>query len=53
MLSWGEAITVKITREGTRTKVNVLSTPKSQLFDWGKSNENERIILSKMDELLG
>lgn len=50
--SWGELITVEITSEEGGTKVCVTSAPQSQLFDWGKSDENEAMLVRKIHELL-
>jgi len=51
--SWGERIIIQITEEGPKTRVTVSSTPKAQLFDWGKSQKNEKAIVKKLSTLLG
>jgi len=53
IFSWGENIIVKLQQISTNnTKITVESSPKAQVFDWGKSRENERKILSYLKELL-
>lgn len=49
--SWGEVITIQIFTIGSQTRVSVISTPKAQLIDWGRSAENERLILGELDKL--
>ena len=53
IFSWGEEINIKInkTSEGS-TEVIVLSEPKAQLFDWGKSRENEKRIMEILENIL-
>lgn len=43
--SWGERITIQVSSAGSQTNVSVTSKPAAQLFDWGKSKENERRII--------
>lgn len=49
--SWGERITIQISKEDSKTRVTVCSVPKAQLFDWGKSRRNERRIIRKLNSL--
>lgn len=49
--SWGERITIQVTKEDSKTKVTVSSVPEAQLFDWGKSRENERRIMLELNTL--
>jgi hypothetical protein len=49
--SWGETITIQIFEVGSQTSVSVMSTPKAQLIDWGRSAENEKLILGELDKL--
>lgn len=53
IFSWGEdmVIRVQVPSHG-KTKVIVESSPKAQLFDWGKSRENERRIIEYLDKIL-
>lgn len=51
--SWSERVTIRISREGTQTKVSVASAPKAQLIDWGKSRENERVIIRELNCIFG
>lgn len=46
--SWGEDISIKTHREPTGTTISVTSEATSQLFDWGKSRENERAFLEQL-----
>jgi hypothetical protein len=49
-LSWGENIVIKIEEvDKDRTEVTVNSSPKAQLFDWGKSKKNESSIIEELD----
>lgn len=50
--SWGESITIQAYRVGSQTKVSVTSTPEAQLIDWGKSEENERLIIRKLEDII-
>jgi len=53
IFSWGEEITVEVNRiSTTTTEVRVESRPKAQLFDWGKSRENERMIMESLKNML-
>jgi len=53
IFSWGEEIIIKIeTISGMETKVTVESYPKAQLFDWGKSRDNENKIMKYLDDIL-
>ena len=54
IFSWGEKIVIRTDRiSDDRTKVEVESAPTAQLFDWGKSNENENRIIGYLDDLMG
>ena len=53
IFSWGEDITVEIRKiSPDETSVKVESMPKAQLFDWGKSRENERRIMEILENIL-
>ena len=53
IFSWGEEINIELNKTpGGSIKVVVLSKPKAQLFDWGKSRENERKIIEALEEIL-
>ena len=51
--SWGEKITIQLTKIKKQIRVSVSSEPKAQLFDWGKSEENEKMIIMELNKLLG
>lgn len=51
--SWGEIITIQISEEGYKTKVIVTAKAKAQLIDWGKSGEDERLIIGGLNDLIG
>ena len=53
LLSWGEKITIQLTKVKKQTRVSVSSEPKAQLFDWGKSEENEKMIIVELDNFFG
>lgn len=50
--SWGEDISIHLSRENTETIVSISSKPHSQVFDWGKSDENERILHQELKKQL-
>ncbi len=53
IFSWGEDVTIEVKKiNGNTTNVTVESSPKAQLFDWGKSPENENRIIKYLGELL-
>ena len=51
--SWGENIRIDIIGKGNRTEVKVASTARAQLYDWGKSNDNEKKIIKKLNHQIG
>ena len=51
--SWGERITIEVSRVRSQTNVLVTSTPEAQLIDWGKSRENERRVIRMLDDFIG
>jgi hypothetical protein len=51
ILSWGEEIDVKVRPETKGSFVSVESHPVAQLLDWGRSEEDVRIILSFLKSL--
>lgn len=52
--SWGEVIEVKITDlSSNKSIVEIVSKPKTQIFDWGKGSENENLFLSSLNKILG
>ncbi len=40
ILSWGEEVTIKITKKENGAMVEVVSEPIAQIIDWGKSEGN-------------
>lgn len=52
LFSWGEKVVIKITK-GKQTEISVSSTPEAQLFDWGKSQENEEMIIRELNNRWG
>ena len=46
--SWGEEILIKAYPEPNGTTISVASEATSQLFDWGKSDENEKAFLEEL-----
>lgn len=40
ILSWGEKVSIKISKKGNGAVVEVISEPVAQLIDWGKSKGN-------------
>lgn len=52
-LSWGEEIQIRIIKiNATKTKIEVRSTSKAQLIDWGKNESNEEEILDEVKKIL-
>lgn len=51
--SWGEEINIKIVSlKNNINAIKIQSTPKAQLFDWGRSNDNEELLFARLDQLL-
>ena len=50
--SWGEAISIRLFKEATETAISVRSGPSFQLFDWGKSGENERAFDRELQKII-
>jgi len=50
--SWGEDISIKVSKEAAGSSVSVFSKASSQLFDWGKSEENEKLFHIKLKEII-
>jgi hypothetical protein len=51
-LSWGENIIIRLEQNGNHTFVNVISTSKAQMIDWGTNSKNERMIIRKLNSVL-
>ena len=53
IFSWGETVDIKIlTKDSYSTVAAIKSTSNAQLIDWGKNEDNERAVLTKIQELL-
>ena len=52
ILSWGEDLEVILSKKRDEVEITVTSTPTAQIFDWGKSDENIRRIIEKIDQKL-
>lgn len=52
LLSWGENIEIRLIKENGGIRVNISSEAPSQLFDWGKSQENVTSVLSAIEKRL-
>lgn len=39
-LSWGETVSIRVSKNEGKTTVKVMSEPFAQIIDWGKSDEN-------------
>lgn len=51
--SWGESIRISIRRiNELKTEIEVYSTAKSQLIDWGKSRENVNLFFNIFETLI-
>jgi hypothetical protein len=51
--SWGEEINIRIISFKNETNaIKITSSPKAQLFDWGKSGSNEERLFDKLSTLL-
>lgn len=50
--SWGENISIYILQEATGITISILSEPDFQLFDWGKSRENEEAFHEVLKKLI-
>lgn len=50
--SWGENISVRVSEEAGETTISVSSVPSSQVFNWGKDEENERVFLRKTNKII-
>jgi hypothetical protein len=53
IFSWGEDVQISIEGARAGTKVTVSSSPKAQVFDWGKSEENINRLIASLDKILG
>lgn len=52
--SWGEIITIHLKRtNNNETEVYVESKPNTQVFDWGKSKENEQVFIRRLNKIGG
>jgi len=47
--SWGEDIEIDLIHRNAGTEVRISSSPTSQFFDWGKSDENVSRLLANLD----
>lgn len=52
ILSWGEDIEISVEKTGKGTEVTISSSPKAQIFDWGKSEENINRLIASLDKML-
>ena len=51
--SWGEDVSILVTREPTgESTISVSSQASSQIIDWGKSEENERVFHEKLKKTI-
>ena len=50
--SWGENISIHLSEEATGTTISVFSGPSFQLFDWGKSEENEKAFHKELKKII-
>ena len=50
--SWGEHIKISLEPSGEQTKVTIQSSPKAQLFDWGKNEENVDRLFDTLNKIL-
>jgi hypothetical protein len=50
--SWGEDIVVRVTPRDEGVNVQVSSSSKSQLFDWGKNQDNVRQVFRNLERLV-
>lgn len=50
--SWGEKISISIIKEATVTTIIISSEPDFQIFDWGKSEENESIFHEELKKII-
>jgi hypothetical protein len=53
IFSWGEDLEISIEGARAGTKVTVSSSPRAQIFDWGKSEENINRLIASLDKTLG
>lgn len=45
IFSWGETVEVRLeTADGNEIRVRMKSSPTAQVFDWGKSSENIKLL---------
>lgn len=49
--SWGEKIVIEFSIKEGKTLMNISSEPTSQLLDWGKSSENLKKLIEKLEEI--
>lgn len=50
--SWGENITIHLMQEVAGITISILSEPGFQLFDWGRSEENERVFHEALKKII-
>lgn len=50
--SWGEDISIDVYQEATGSTISVLSEAHSQLFAWGKSEENEKLFHRELQRII-
>ncbi len=47
--SWGEMIHIRVVSVEEEVEVQIESSPKTQLIDWGKSKKNVEAIFRRLD----
>lgn len=53
IFSWGESIDIQISRIAPKsTTIGITSTSHSQLFSWGKNEDNERKVIETLSEII-
>lgn len=50
--SWGEDISIDVYQEATGSTISVLSEAHSQLFGWGKNEENEKLFHRELQKII-
>ena len=50
--SWGEKISIEVVDGERDIEVEIKSNAKSQLFDWGKSQENISILFEEIEKVI-
>lgn len=52
LATWGQDVTVKLTKKDSGVQVDMTSATQYQLFDWGRGSSDIKKFYQKLDDLL-